>query len=150
MNPTLLVCDLEYAKKIKELGVVQDSYFVWAVDLPSKKGNPDWQYMVTHWGEFSGEDYGDFSAWTTTELGIMLPDKYINDEDNIFYSYQYAKTEHDFVGLYINFFTKDSWKVIASTRDKKEANARSKMLIHLIENKHIKVEEINERLKGAN
>jgi hypothetical protein len=145
MNPTLLVCDLEYAKKIKELGVVHESCFYWRKQHHVPFKDQEFKLFSDKGCDFPAT----YSAWTTTELGIMLPDKYINDEDNIFYSYQYAKTEHDFVGLYINFFTKDSWKVIASTRDKKEANTRAKMLIHLIENKHVTVEEINERLKGV-
>lgn len=143
MNPTLLVCDLEYAKKIKELGVVQESYFVIRTD-----GYSVWHPKDKY--EYIYDLNVAYSAWTTTELGIMLPEYITGDE---LYSPMITKKITTSKKPYMwgcNYYGgvvmehPFDW-ITAET----EVNARAKMLIHLIENKHVTAEEVNERLKGV-
>jgi hypothetical protein len=123
------VCSLELAKKLKELGVKQESYFYWE----------DWEderhiahYMV---------DTGDFeqyervkskypnivSAFTVAELGEMLPNMLF---DKFFLSITRIGTtwiiQYSF-GLDIE----------AHAQADTEADARAKCLVYLLENKLI-------------
>jgi hypothetical protein len=112
------VVSLELAKKLKELGVKQESLFWW-LELyqgPDDKFNP--RYFL-NWGKHQDVEV-QFSAFTVAELGEMLPAHYIDSmklKEEWFV--RYAEVEH-------NYYHSE----FAST----EANARAKMLIYLIEN----------------
>ncbi len=131
------VCSLELAKKLKELGVKQESLFYW---FPFGEGIREWQVTkrildkdaIKGWKyhEKHNKEFSFYSAFTVAELGEMLPaeneNKYRFDlvkrtpnkwEMNIF----------DKCGIYIETFTA-----------KTEANARAKMLIWLIEQGKVK------------
>ena len=134
------VTSLEISKRLKELGVKQESFFDWEC----KMGN--WSLV---WGDYHVHPYVDTSdlrqyasAFTVAELGEMLPlgvraNKngkgsirgtsyfYYQEEENIGYStYGYEGREDDLF---------ESLDVTATT----EADARGKMLIYLLENKLI-------------
>lgn len=109
------VCNLELSKKLKELGVKQESLF-YHYNEPYNDGEDDWvittfeDYKTTY--ENKSEPY---SAYTVAELGEMLP-----------------------VGF---LFGKGTDKWFCSGEgfdDENEANTRAKMLIDLIENDLIK------------
>lgn len=133
------VTNLELSKKLKELGVKQESYFYWF-----KKFTDRDDYFIEDWGkpEYLTVMALDFikidlacSAFTVAELGEMLPKRF------------------DFK------VWKDCWIITSKTprswscciengeqnrpmviESKTEANARAKMLIYLIENKLLKVD----------
>ncbi len=120
------VCSLELAKRLYEIGVKKESLFVW----------DDWgdgRSTLTFFPYSPGrgwltENITRYSAFTVGELGEMLPAKLQRHLscvklDNI-WEIAYGLNE----------------KIFA---DQNEADARAKMLIHLIENKLINVEEIN-------
>ncbi len=119
------VCSFGLAKKLKELGVKQDSYFYWVIttDGPAIKSlNEDDKYML-------GDSYR--SAFTVAELGELLPLGYLSirtmggtANDTEIKPYWLAYNELDGID--------DKYQMELT-----EANARSKMLIHLLENKLI-------------
>lgn len=129
------VCALQYAERLRELGVKQDSYFNYYKDneneihIFSKTENGSYN-------EYVGCTYVIFSAFTVAELGEMLP-KEIN-----------IKTKK---GKSISSFQINArggyWQAVyfgaIQTAADTEADARSQMLIHLIENGLVKVEDIN-------
>lgn len=124
------VCSLEISKKLKELGVKQESLFYWSSYamkfkkethelLPEDEINPSFM-----------EDYT--SAFTVAELGEMLPET-VNMVGNYY-------------GLIIEKYT-GSWNVryewTASDKtdrdffweaDTKQADSLGKMLVYLLEN----------------
>lgn len=114
------VCSLELSKKLKELGVKQDSIFHWVI---SEDG--EWQlYDPTEykgWEEHL-EPNEEISAFTVAELGKMLPvtswscSTLVSGKSFCFY-----------LDPALNRFIEDT-----------EADARAKMLIYLIENKLVK------------
>lgn len=120
------VCSLDLAKKLKELGVKQESLWWWhlnAIDEPS-------EYIVAN--QFTLDKSGikaHCSAFTVAELGEMLPG-HISDKDSC------ACLE---INRGDNENGKPIWGISYSTDDDElfidasEANARAKMLIHLIE-----------------
>lgn len=66
------VCSLELAKRLKELGCKQESYFVWGQEHSGLKNCP-WKVMRWSDPKFKGEEYGDFAAFTVAELcGFLL------------------------------------------------------------------------------
>lgn len=107
------VCDLKYARKLKELRVKQESIWYWIVD--EKTGEVDLSN-----GKPIVKGLKFYSAFTCSELGEMLPRGYashkLGDE------WYCLKREKD-----------------RDTRDETEANARAKMLIYLLENGLIKI-----------
>lgn len=117
------VSSLELSKKIKELGVKQDSLFYWVKDFDGCKG---WQLFVTgqmcgqlddHY-EFSKEHlsgYEFYSAFTVAELGEMLPEGYMTKREGK----RWRGAGFDIA----------DGSIIADT----EANARAKMLIYLVD-----------------
>jgi hypothetical protein len=112
------VCRFELAKKLKALGVKQESLWWW---VPCLEGTSTEAYHFTGEHYFTGEykiasdlmstylrtktNKSDYSAFTVAELGEMLPEKRYDD---------------------------DMWKQIWEWEEKglTEANARAKVLEH--------------------
>ena len=122
------VVSLELAKKLKELGVKQDSYFAWY------KGE------VRRWNQLTQElrkGEPPVSAFTVAELGEMLPKKLFIKEEikdgGINFPLVICPSFDDgwFVG-YGEHMSGNGYKVID---DKNLYNALAKMLIYLIEQK---------------
>ena len=102
------VCSLELAKKLKELGVPQESLWRWVIDPKSSK------YYLTRSQSFQN----GYSAFTVAELGQILK-----------YNYKYFMEpviEGDMDFDIVHEFH-------CNLQIETEANARAKMLIHLIE-----------------
>lgn len=132
MELTKQVCSLELSKKLKELGVKQESYFWW---IPSTNPVHPETYLDTLKEYESFEEIQAVSAFTVAELGDMLPQTIKKDEDIYYISpsangsglkyMDYTKYENG-VGIFLRAYP----LVGADT----EADARAKMLIYLLEN----------------
>ena len=123
------VCSLELAKKLKELGVKQESLFWWFESKDKKETLLCFDAKLPN--EYIYDFEKNYSAYTCSELGEMLPDAVASyryrtepDEDpNIWACIKYVEGEH----------SKYDWVCHAPT----EADARAKMLIYLLENKFL-------------
>jgi hypothetical protein len=115
------VTSLEISKRLKELGVKQESYFVW---MNIRNGD------IELWDKTMLSDYSTSvqvevaSAFTVAELGEMLPEgvrtwKYSDEKDEIKWAGQIPQYDDTF-GSY-----------------ETEVNGRGKMLVYLLENKLI-------------
>ena len=104
------VCSLELAKRLKELGVKQESAFYWV----RSKTMPafDWQMC---YGPFHGSAE-TISAFTVAELGEVLP-----------------HTHTSFKSELGHFVCHDPKSIYGLAKAATEADARAKMLIYLIE-----------------
>jgi hypothetical protein len=107
------VCELDLAKRLKELGVQQDSHFCWyAFENPLYGIICEDDVTVWEFGEYKVADKGGadwiYSAFTVGEMGEILLE-IPGGEDHM------------------------HWHI-----DKKEANKRAKVLICLLENGFIK------------
>jgi hypothetical protein len=114
------VCSLELAKRLKELGVKQESICAY---YRRHKNAP---YVLEAGGMMDADDKdGWISAFTVAELGEMLPMailyKYVLDQ---------LKTETGYRLVY-----RDENDIECATFASTEADARAKMLIYLLENK---------------
>lgn len=118
------VCSLELAKRLKELGIKQESLFFWYCDESRDDVsilNRDESFVFGGVGYFTSK----FPAFTVAELGEMLPRRYFSN-----------KYVHATDGAY-------DWECkckdeIVQALAKTEADARAKMLIYLLENKLVK------------
>lgn len=108
------VVSLELAKRLKELGVKQNSYFWWHFG--------DKESWLNTYGPQPNQFAPSVAAFTVAELGEMLP---LNCR---------TRRSIDEPG----FWLIDSLGVDHFFRDRFEANARAKMLIHLIESGVVK------------
>lgn len=136
MNIESQVCSLELAKKLKELGVKQCSLFWWE-EYPSLI---NLKYIPYRLG-MENENIKFYSAFTVSELGEMLPTKIYWKDESAEYVYLFIKKYPD--EYHISYCDlDDKWFDWFVTKDKKEANARAKILINLIENSLIKIEDI--------
>lgn len=121
------VCSLIQAKRLKELRVNQESYFVWKTneiqEVVSTSQFKKWceEYLPTC------NDY--YSAFNVAELGIMIGENFYSTLENNHWT---INAHHEWIE-----------NIFMTT----EAQARAELLIYLIENKIVSVEEINERLK---
>lgn len=127
MDLSQQVVSLDLAKRLKELGVKQESYFYWCFVQTTEHGDPKWKIA-----DFAGTQ--SYSAFTVAELGQMLFDA----SGGRGYS-SWLKTPTCAVCVNVND-TKDLFSgetirfphhEIATT----EADARAQMLIHLIDKK---------------
>lgn len=124
------VCSLELAKRLKELGVKQESIFYWKKYYYNGEERIEPQMNVA-------EDYPQrYSAFTVAELGEMLP--YIVEVNDEEYSVEVYK---DGTGGW------ESWLQDPNTdhvyeyqvfKADTEADTRAKLLIYLMENSLIK------------
>ena len=118
------VVSLELAKKLKELGVEQESLFYWCnhVQLGNLKSRQCSDYLI--YGHQGWHERTRVSAFTVAELGEMLP--------------------AGALGAYLNIFKNvdKGWNVgyglEVTLEADTEADARAKMLIYLLENNLIK------------
>jgi hypothetical protein len=117
-----IVCSLEHAKRLNELGVKQESLFYWSIDgedpqiiMPMKIDN------ITV--EISSKE--KYSAFTASELGEMLPAMIstIRETDG-----HWSFVHGDNISIDMKSFP-----------IYKEVDARAQLLIHLIENGLIEV-----------
>jgi hypothetical protein len=115
------VCSLELAKRLKELGVKQESYFHWKHLTDSPTGPIDKWVLVDYKGSSFSYSFYHISAFTVAELGEMLPRGYISGQSKNDGGHFFCRP--DAGGKAADHFT------IAST----EADARAKMLIYLLE-----------------
>lgn len=123
------MCSLEYAKKLKELGVKQQSLFYWY----SKDIDKDSYGICYTKGVGLKDARVDYSAFTVAELGELLPMEI--QIKNTKYWYATGKTyKDDKYYLEHEVSYGDSFTCFRLERGNTEANARSKMLIYLIEN----------------
>ena len=119
MNLERQVCSLDLAKRLKELGVKQESYFAWCdCDL-------DGEFRIVNFETADGERR--ISAFSAAELGEMLPQNHVR---SIFY----VRT------WFVELFPPNAplapaeKRIVADT----EANARARMLMYLLENDLVK------------
>lgn len=125
------VSSLELAKKLKELGVKQESYFVWAWqdgEEPSLIPEKECLYI-----------YNWVSAFTVAELGEMLPPDTPSDRGADSGNYYCAMLTDDEGNTYWDKkFESCETMEYKIFHEKTEADARAKMLIYLIENDLVK------------
>jgi hypothetical protein len=118
------VCSLDLAKRIKELKVKQDSYFSW---IENTAMNPQQGNIYIKSFEFANVDEEEIaSAFTTSELGELLPD------------WTYSQKDYEALESLSPWFCisdGDKYGGKFCFRADTEANVRAKMLCHLIENK---------------
>jgi len=134
------VCSLELSKRLKELGVKQESLFYWikaGLNVSTCEENWQIEYIIHNLEKIPDHM---ISAFTVAELGEILPHTikatpdlpYFQDETADFDLY-YNKNGHPFY--------KFDQLIICLNYDENEteANDRAKMLIYLIENNLIEV-----------
>lgn len=109
------VSSREPSMRLKELGVKQESLFYWT---KVSRASDEQEFKLTLGNQINREMC---SAFTVAELGEMLPVD--------IRSYKSTNWEGDWVCLEI--------KGLRMEIEKTEADARAKMIIHLIENKLI-------------
>lgn len=153
MNLENQVCSLELSKRLKELGVLQNSLFWWLKrkDYPKAHlvfGMPNFSYKddfnnLTYsspiW-EITGWEF--YSAFTVAELGEILFQKNAEHlEEMGFLDIQTEKIYRSTGDFYR--ITNDQTDHIID--ELIEADARAKMLIYILENKSMELQ--NERIK---
>lgn len=133
------VVSLELAKKLKELGVKQNSLYRWA---DPKHIRPMPWLIDEHAAVDTGmADY--YPAYTVAELGELLPNiikKRVEDNDSDTLEDWHLSYEPDQIGHTIRYtyYYYEPMDAITISGDT-EANTRAKMLIYLIENYLIKL-----------
>lgn len=138
------VCSLDLAKKLKELGVKQESIINWQF-FPGW-GEETGKWELRHYSDFRLSSSGDSdrvcSAFTVAELGEMLPHSVNVGTNTISYwDIRQRKWRNDGNPLYEIYF--DSYLGVPEApqvrllRDHSEADARATMLVYLLENKLI-------------
>lgn len=116
------VCSLEWARKLKEVGVPQKSLFYWSGYL-DVSNNEDKDMIVTFSNEQLSKD--KVSAFLSSELGEMLPENCLSGR----------VTKKGFNCYWVGRIALGEIKHYNSFQSENEANARASMLVYLIENK---------------
>lgn len=123
------VCSLDLARKLRDLGVKQESYFYW-FEWATTSIVKDKYYS----SQISGEK--PYSAFLSSELGEMLPNKIILDE----YGELPLGDIKNCVNHWLtNYFNEEEGHVVLQEKADTEANSRAKMLIHLIDQGIVKL-----------
>jgi hypothetical protein len=148
MELTKQVVSLSLAKRLKELGVKQESIFWWSerylLENPSQK-SIDVRFMMNP--DFKGTAYSYhhekdlYAAFTVAELGEMLPKYVINSFDEKKYAlsigfrlYGTTGESRPYCEYWNPYEGKRDFRIGDGSTSETEADARAKMLIYLIEN----------------
>lgn len=118
------VTSLELSKKLKDLGVKQESYFYWSNAM-------DGMWRLENRQFFAIDRRRDISAFLASELGEMLPDieTIVEKRGYSWIVYQYP------AGI-------DNGGYRHLEEEKTLQDAMAKMLIYLLENKFISLDDI--------
>lgn len=132
------VCTLEQAKRLKELGVVQDSVWMWVYPKKEKMISTEkGVYHHLHAKDIIDDNEGDefdheaASAWGVAELGVALG-KHVKD------IFLHGPT---LMWTQQKGMNPDMWQY--------QAHCYANWLIHLLENKLITPESVNDRLQNS-
>lgn len=142
------VCSLELAKRLKELGVKQESHFYWNELMPTTiditpKNSP----TMVHRTNFEKKIFNKiltiktesgYSAFTVAELGEMLPSNFLYKGAMYFFTERYYKHRNGDDSFGWCVFYENGGGNLLDVMDQNEANARAKMLCHLIEKRIVK------------
>lgn len=140
------ICTLEQSQKLHELGVEKHKSFLsyWPNPkvLEGGRVEPDGTYeiMPTDWSRTYASAVKD-SAFTVAELGIMIGNKYTISETTNHKEDDKRWICGDVFGIDDGDYDYNICKYGAT-----EAEARANILIHLIENRYVTVDEVNQRL----
>lgn len=159
MNLETKVCAFELAQKLKALGVKQESIFYWGKFCSDDVNDfeftwrPEYVNRIATIGKIGSEDSNTYSAFTSAELGDILPNNVTTKDGAPFDNFRINITK--FISIdgdsltpinnYIVNYECDSTEVTGDTAwcrrrladniyDPNLANAMAKMLIYLIEN----------------
>lgn len=139
------VCSVGQGKKLFFLGIELNSHFAWVSDI---EGAPFKLVKANFKKEHEG---GGYSAFTVSELGVMLPD--CNYEGDFLLSSPNMGKDingNDSIGFSIwNCFDKEDFKPEGFIVYPTEAQARAALLIYHLENKQVTPQEVNERLLNS-
>lgn len=130
------VTNLELSKKLKELGVKQESQFYWHRPIDGN-GKPNGKYFV-NWKEANdfcdddSHDHKPVSAFTVAELGELLPQNFTNEDGAECTWSSYLSIN----GWNVQYQDLDE-NFLYEERDRYEAIARGKLLVYLLEEKLI-------------
>jgi hypothetical protein len=123
------VVSLELAQEMKELGAEQDSIWYWTwVDW-----NDETEWVIISQDSAARTNRETFSAYTTAELGEMLPGRMKTSDSGWNYLHT-TKLENT-----------NEWSIAYFNDELKgssEADARAKMLLYLIKEGLVKAEEV--------
>ena len=125
--------NLELSKRLKELGIKQESLWYWFKNPHRPRKAPD-DWILEQTGSKNIEHY---SAFTVAELGEILPS--IIEINKISHTLYFAKFGKSFEVHYRNEDCRNFKECVCEKYiyTNTEANARAKMLIYLLEKKLI-------------
>ena len=133
------VVNLELSKKLKELGVKQESLFYWCERTVT--GSKTYKEFFLQ-EKIYVEPYPNIiSAFTVAELGEMLPNTIRKNEKDYFLNCYFSPLSSDGGTDFEVSYESGDDKTLAYISNEpndmieSEANARAKMLIYLLENK---------------
>lgn len=133
------VCSLELSKRLKELGVRQESLFYWVITLTTEYHLSQYDGVLPNGLKERNDCY---SAFTVAELGEMLPGGLPAYQDVDGTVLNISKTiKKEWLCGYSCHDSLEPWRLNWAgyeTADT-EADARAKMLIYLLENSLIKL-----------
>lgn len=123
------VVSLPLAKRLKELGVKQESLEAWVMADNNDGPHP---FLTPNDKGWIGDEAEFYAAFTVAELGEMLPHQLIvrDEEDRDWFDLELTKNNAQEWNLR---YASDGSSPYPWMQDKSEANARTKMLIYLIE-----------------
>lgn len=137
------VTSLELSKRLRELGVKQESFFGWYFPNEDKiRKDEKWDapniQIVGSGNEWAWHDL-QYSAFTVAELGELLPwyieSRFLEDADKWL---EIQKDENaDGSARWNISYQNETGEDLFEVFDSSEADARAKMLIYLLENKLI-------------
>ena len=140
------VSNLKLSKKLRDLGVPQESIFFW-IDYQDNRGS---RLAIDEWRE--AKKHPTYSAYTTSELGVLLPEKVVIDNNNYIIEQPIKYKNKRVVQLVCYLYVGEKMaenkaqecKLIfgKSIEADNEPNARAKMLIYCIKNNLINIEDI--------
>lgn len=152
MNLESQVASLELSKKLRDLGVVQESRYYYAqpfgeTHIYSPEAVISWGMQEDFYGymkDIRRNHKGNlppdiFAAFTVAELGVALPECIVNNGHLEIKKHITAKTHLDCWAVRYEFLKQ-------SFLFKSLADSMAEMLVYLLENKIITVEEVNGRL----
>ena len=143
------VCTLKQAKKLKALGVAQESFMYWEELHPVKDCATERLQVHFNTGHpiSNGVVKDQYSAYTVAELGEMFPLTFIYEDDKCFASSEKFCLSHKWItGICTVASPNKSIEAKKYFADHFEAHARAQNIIYLLEKGIVTVDTVNNNL----
>ena len=136
------VCTFEQSLKLAELGVALPTTFYWSAKGKDRSDPAAFKLTIKEENDETADTC--YSAFTTAELGILLPYELNLEDEDLYIQGTIGNRRGEFYYIWFQSSLDNvEWELFPAIERDTEAQARADALIWLIENEFVRVADLS-------